>query len=147
MDSASDQAKDCHVGVYQGGRQILSSGVSIVTPGSPPLVVSVGGDVRLIHFDMVPEFRRRDGAVVGGRHDAHSIGPDESKTAPVGDAFVTYTLENYRPDRTTLDAAGRPIPASCVLIWEVWREAPGMMVPAAIAPDLGMRVRDPSCLV
>ena len=58
--------------VYQGGRVIVRSGTSIVTPGSPPLVVSIGGDVRLIHFDLVPEFRRPDGTIVGGPHDAHS---------------------------------------------------------------------------
>ncbi len=142
---AREKIEPAPVAAYQGGRQIVASGTMVVTPGAAPLVLTGEGAALVIHFDVVKPFKRPDGIEVGGRHDANSIGPDETKTAALGSLTATYTLHPYRPDVLALDGAGRHAPSMYLLLWEVSRDAPGMAIPAPALPDYRMPSRNPDC--
>lgn len=126
------------VSVFQGGRHILASGSGVVTYGAPPLVVAVGSDVLVVHLDLYVPLRRGDGATVGGRTGPNSVAPDAPLVQEINGCTVSVNLCPVDASERSVQPpsfAGRVGPTSWHLTWGVWRDTPGMMVPASPEPE------------
>lgn len=126
------------VTVYQGGRHILASGGSVVTYGAAPLIVAVGSDVLVVSLDLYLPLQRPDGSTVGGRSGPNSVAPGAPLTHEIGGCTVSVALHPVDAGERSVQPpsfAGRVGPTSWHLTWEVWKDAPGMMMPASPEPD------------
>ena len=126
------------ISVYDCGRHILASGSAIVTYGAPPLILAVGSDAVVVALDLYTPLTRPDNLVVGERTGPNSVAPDDPFTREISGYTVSVKLFPVNPDERSVTApafAGRIGPTSWHLSWEVSKDAPGMVVPAAPEPD------------